>query len=123
MDVDESFKNEEPTNKCYLCNDVFKTKDDLRKHKKSNHPINVPLCEKFLSKQCDRSDQQCWYKHESGDSNSQQKSKTAAQEKKDFCEATQEAFPPDHVQKMMEVLDNLCSKIEKMEKRFKDLMN
>ena len=132
MDVDESFVNEEPTHKCYLCNETFKTKDDLKKHTKSKHPISVPLCGKFMSSKCERSEQQCWYKHESKESNSQQKSKESNSQKKSkptaqneqvFYEATQNAFPPDQAKKMMEALNNLCLKVEKMEKRFKDLMN
>ena len=131
MDVDESF--EEPRHKCYVCNDDFKTKDELKKHKKSKHPVNVQACENFLLDKCDRNEAQCWYRHEPHTSNTQPKSRPNPQPKskpsvdqhqnQDFCEAPEDPLPPDQMQKMMEAVTNLCLKVEMMEKRFKDLMN
>ena len=74
MDLDESFKNEEPRHKYYICSEEFATKDQLKRHRKSKHIMNVQTCEKFLLDKCDRKEEQCWYKHVSDESNPKSKS-------------------------------------------------
>ena len=49
---------------CYVCKTNFATKHDLMDHKKKNHPSRVP-CWKFLKGICDRSAEECWFKHSS----------------------------------------------------------
>ena len=87
---------------------------------------NVQVCEKYISKKCDRGEEDCWYKHIS-DSISSHK------QNQDFHEAPSNHPPPEQMKKMLEVIDrlclkvetmdSLCLKVETMEKRFKELMN
>ena len=73
MDVDESFKSDSQAgkaeHKCYIFQQEFKSMDEVKKHKKSIHPINVQVCERFLIGKCDRIEEQCWFKHKLKDSN------------------------------------------------------
>ena len=123
MDVDESFKQDEQKHKCYICHIEFETKDRFKKHKKLEHPLNVQRCKKFISKKCDRREEQCWYIHDSAESCSSPKSKSPVKKSQVFCEAPADPLPPDQFQKMMDAVDSLCKKVQHMEKRFKDLMN
>ena len=45
MELEESFEEQKYT--CYNCEKTFKTKDEMRKHKKSVHTSLVQICEKF----------------------------------------------------------------------------
>ena len=124
MDVDESFKHEEPKHKCYVCHIEFETKDSFKKHKKLEHTLNVQKCEKFLSKRCDRSEEECWYVHEPQEPFSPPKYKSPGSKRSQvFCEAPKDPVPPEQLQQMMDAVNNLCQKVQTMEKRFKDLMN
>ena len=125
MDMDESFKKEESQHKCYICSDEFTSKDHLKKHRKKQHTENVQVCEKFAANKCDRVDEHCWYNHISSESKTKEKSKPLFEAKtnQDFREAPQDSQPPDQIQKMMMAVNNLCLKVEKMEKIFADLMN
>ena len=116
MDVDESFSKVDPVHTCYICGNVFKTKDELKKHRKNKHPEIVQICEKFISKKCDRTDEECWFKHQLESTPSRKQSQV-------FCEVPSNHPPSEEIKKVLEALNNLCLKVETMEKRFKDLMN
>ena len=85
--------------------------------------MNVQTCDKFLTNDCGRSEEECWYNHETKEKNLRPKSKPVSQNNQVFQKAPQNPLPPDQFQNMMEVMKSLCSKVEKMEERFKDLMN
>ena len=123
MDVDESFKQEIHKHKCYNCHIEFETKDRLKRHNKLEHTLKVQRCEKFLSNKCERSEDNCWYMHKSVDSNSPPDSKSPVKKAQVFCEAPKDPPPPDQFQIMMEAVDSLCLQVQRMEKRFQDLMN
>ena len=123
MDVDESFENEGPMNKCFICREDFNSKGELKKHRKDEHSMNVQTCDKFLTNDCGRSEEEYWYNHKTQEKNLRPKSKPVSQNNQVFQKAPQNPLPPDQFQNMMEVMKNLCSKVEKMEERFKDLMN
>ena len=127
MDIDESFKCDDQAEKakykCYICKVECESKDEFMKHKKNVHTINVQICEKFLVGKCDRNKEQCWYKHTSTESNHLPQSQSQQNQNQVFCEAPRDPLPPDHLVKMMEAINNLCLKVEVMEKRFKELMN
>ena len=122
MDVDESFKVEEQSFKCYICHVEFVTKGYFKKHKKLEHPINVKVCEKFLANKCERSEEKCWYTHEYSESSSLPKPGSASAKSSGFHKAPKNP-PPDQLQTVMEAVNNLCLKVLSMEKRFTDLMN
>jgi hypothetical protein len=90
----------------------------------------VPSCEKFNIKQCPRSNEKCWFEHRTSDKNTDKnnpwsrnvKNSPPQTESSVFHEVVGGTFPPDQVKLMMDMVSNLCSKMENMEKRFKDLM-
>ena len=136
MDVDESFRSENEVDeahfKCYACGEKFKTRDSFMKHKKDKHEGNVPNCDKFLVDKCDRREEDCWFKHkerEPKDSppkaspqKSSQPNASPFKKQSDFCEAPKVPFPPDLLSHMMEVLNNLCSEVELMQMKMKEMM-
>ena len=122
MDVDESFKKEEMLHKCYICEDAFRTKDQLKKHRKREHPENTQNCEKFAINRCPRNDDQCWYKHRDQEKTKEHNSSLNTGSYQGFCEAPQSMHPPDQM-KTMSILSNLCQKMERMEKKLEILMN
>ena len=116
--------------KCEMCKSNFKGRSNFMKHKKLIHPESVPSCEKFSTENCERNEKDCWFEHRAGAevttddltwskivSNSPPAAKTPV-----FRVATPQALPPDHLRVMMDMVNNLCSKMNKMEKRFEDLM-
>ena len=127
MDTDDMYENF----KCNICEDKVKGRSNFMTHKKINHPESLPTCEKFARGQCSRSVQGCWYEHPytgpEAENPPPTKSKanppTKSAEKSVFQEALGKSFPPDQLKKMMEMVSNLCSKMEGMEKRFKELMD
>ena len=123
MDVDESFRNEDETLKvkCYICKEKFKTRDIFMKHKKEKHLDNVQICDNFLKNNCHRNDGGCWYKHNTEEPK-QANLNPPPEKKQGFRAARSDPFPPDHVSEMLEVLSSLCSKVETMQSRMKDMM-
>ena len=130
MDVDESFicdsVVDDPKFRCYVCGNEFGNKNSFMKHKREFHETNVKKCEKFSNDDCSRSDVECWYRHIKSTEyipNSQPQ-KSPVKQQQVFQEVSENPFPPDHqMKKMMDALDKLCSKVEIMERRFKELMN
>ena len=117
--------------KCDKCCKEFTGRDKFMNHKKIVHPEFIPSCEKFSARKCARSDQECWFEHRrpAADKNPWPKlipsphPKTDASKKPVFREAAGPAFPPDKLNTMMEMISNLCSKVQRMEKNLEDLMN
>ena len=116
MDVDDSFSNETKQNeiKCFICGEIFKTKDIFMKHKKKKHTADVQICEKFLKKNCVRTDESCWFQHclEENDINNDI---SGCEEKQVFQKAQDQLYPPDLPQ-MMNLLKDMWSKMEMMQK-------
>ena len=125
MEVDESFKQEEKKHTCYICSTEFETKDTLKKHKKKEHSSNVQRCEKFLENKCERGPIDCWFIHEVQATppifNSVQKSEIKPKKTQDFHEGSKNPFPPESVQKIISVVEDLAQKIQNMDKRISDL--
>ena len=99
-------------------------------HKKTNHIVNVKTCEKYLKNLCLKSTDDCWYEHPSSEPESEDSSPPKAWtnvanesvKEKVFHEALGNSFTPDQMKNLLMMVSNLCSKVEKMEKRFEDLM-
>ena len=130
MDVDESFKSdtvlEDPQFKCYVCTKDFGDKDTFMKHKKKVHGTNVKNCEKFSKDECSRNNAECWFIHKKTikENNANIHPQRSPMKQQQGFQKVSEKSPPDHqMNRMMDVLDKLCSKVEIMEKRFQELMN
>ena len=57
-------KDNENMIECYFCDESFPTKEEVMLHRKKKHDKFVKQCNKFLVKDCNRSDEKCWFKHE-----------------------------------------------------------
>ena len=123
-DIFENFK-------CDLCAEQFKGRGNFMRHKKISHPQIIPTCEKHLISKCQRNENECWFKHTVISSprkeDTPQPEKVlpnmASNEKQGFCEPLGNAFPPEQVNVMIELMNKLCRKVQNMEKRFEDLIN
>ena len=116
--------------KCNLCEEEYKGRDIFMKHKKLMHHQYVPSCDKFSAGGCSKGNNECWYVHKESqnlkvDNKSWPKVGETANEPRTsyFREATAHAFPPDQMNAMMKMISSLCSKMEKMEEKFEDIMN
>ena len=49
---------------CYFCELSFDTKGGVMMHRKEQHPKTVKYCTKFQNKNCNFSETNCWFKHE-----------------------------------------------------------
>ena len=130
MDTDDSFKSdtvlEDPKFKCYVCTKDFVDKNNFMKHKKEVHGANVKNCEKFLKEECSRNNSECWFIHKKTvkENNPNILPQGSPLKQQQGFQKVSEKSPPDHqMNRMMDVLDKLCSKVEIKEKRFQELMN
>ena len=104
-------------------------------HKKLIHPELVPSCEKSNAGKCFKNESECWFIHRAIPKNrnnenpwpelvpSSQPRSDNTTKKPVFRETVSHALPPDQLKVMMDMISNLCIKVETMEKRFEDLMN
>ena len=104
--------------KCNICEFEFDSKHSLMKHKKDSHIATVQRCEGYASGNCIRSENECWFNHVKEKSESQNKSR-----QQDFCKAQENPFPPDQFRKMMEMVTNLCQKVENVEQKLAKITN
>ena len=117
--------------KCDLCKKDYKGRANFMRHKKLIHSEFVPSCEKFSVGKCTRGEKECWFEHKAiqnlkVDDKSWPKIVQQSKTKPDassFREATGHTFPPDQMNMMMGMISNLCSKMQKMEEKFEDLMS
>ena len=66
MELDSESQEPQPEEaqvKCYVCNKVFNSRNELMNHRKREHPSFI-LCKDFLSGNCRRSEKECWYIHQ-----------------------------------------------------------
>ena len=45
---------------CNVCGDVSRTRDEMKQHRKRNHPTKVEICKRFKAGTCRWSDDTCW---------------------------------------------------------------
>ena len=93
----------------------FKTKDMFMKHKKKDHSTTVQTCEKYQKNNCDRTDKSCWFKHCLEERNKNQDI-SGCEGKQVFQEAQSQLIPPDQISQMMDLLKNMWSKMEMIQK-------
>ena len=122
MDVDPS---PEPATKssifkCNLCGEVIYERGDFMKHKKIKHSETILPCQNFLRGMCSKTEDSCWFKHSQlGQKSSGLNSST---ENQDYQKAPQNAFPPDQVSKLFQMMNTICMKVEQMEMKFQTLI-
>ena len=107
MDTGESKEPEPGKFECYICGDVSKTRDELKKHRKKAHTTQVKICEKFLAGTCIRNNDVCWYKHIHKDNNHPQNEQSGHQI---FPPNQPQALPPDGLTQMTEALEGPINK-------------
>ena len=49
--------------KCYTCNEAFRTRNKMMKHRKKAHIELVKECRENVKNDCDFTTDTCWYKH------------------------------------------------------------
>ena len=109
MDTDDTLEKKVNKFECYVCGSSFTTKDEVKKHRKMNHSSLVAVCEKYLKGTCSRSENFCWYKHES---NAKIQQKSMEKNIQNFPCSQPQALPPECLVQMMEALEGLGSKVE-----------
>ena len=113
MDTDESFVKNENTHTCYNCDKAFKTKNDMKKHRKKQHLDQVKKCKEFITGGCLRSDEQCWFVHQaSSDDVSPQV----------FHNAQHQSIPPDQVKTMIQEIESLHLSMTNVKEKLRHLM-
>ena len=60
---EEISEKRDETVSCYTCDDTFKSKNEMMKHRKSMHEDFVKPCNRFLRNECQRQDKFCWFIH------------------------------------------------------------
>ena len=113
MDTDEEVNSQKFSIKCYVCDSSFKTKDDLKKHRKKMHMSQVQICEKFIAGKCIRNDSHCWYRHVEP---------TVKKNTQVFPQTQPQTIPPDQLRQMLSALEGLGSKLENVKQSFQNLV-
>ena len=118
-DIDIEKKDQEF--KCNICKKVFREKQYLMQHRKTEHIETVQRCKMFDDGQCQRSNDECWFVH-LHDENVKSFQQKEVPKKQVFQEASENALPPDQMSKLFWMVTNLCNKVQNIEKKFEDLM-
>ena len=103
--------------KCNICGDEFIERADFMNHKKTNHDDTNLECESFKRGKCQKTAETCWFKHTTVN-----KQTTSPPHKQDFQKAVN-LFPPEQLSKMFQMVNSLCQKVGKMEKRMEELLD
>ena len=94
--------------KCNLCEEKIVERKDFMIHKKKKHGDTILNCEKYLKGKCVRSNEMCWFNHPSDD----------VQPEKSVFQSVPENPPPDKMEQVLQMINNLCAKVEKIEMKF-----
>ena len=120
MDVDEAPDITESSwnFKCNICDEQIKERRDFMKHKKNKHADSILNCENFLKGKCSRNEETCWFKHTPAGVDENPK----ATKQQVFQKVSANPFPPDQLSQMFQMINNLCTKMGIMEKKFQELI-
>ena len=103
--------------KCGYCDKTLIGRNNFMSHKKTNHPADVQNCEQFMANKCTRSESECWFKHEGSKKQNQNQV---------FQEPLENIFPPETSPpsaRMMEMMNKLYKKVQKMEEKFEEMLS
>ena len=56
-------KETKDDSKCYICEQMFKTKNDMMRHRKQIHPVGLRTCKDDEEGTCEFGPRRCWYIH------------------------------------------------------------
>ena len=101
--------------KCPFCDQTFEDWNGLRYHKKKAHSSNV-TCHRFLEGRCDKSEQQCEYKHDKKMKQNEKQEEIIKES--GFRFPPVDPFPPDQAQLIMKTLEMVLQKMDVMERFF-----
>ena len=102
---------------CEICGNTFKERTLFMKHKKLSHPQFVPECEKFALGKCQRA-QECWFRHGKSVSSGSIQSNSEL----DFQQALSHSVPPDHLMKVISMMERLQMQMEMMGSKFGQIL-
>ena len=104
-------------NKCGFCGKTFESLKSLKAHKLSEHSSNV-VRQKFVDGKCERSSEDCLFKHEFKETPNGTPKETAERLNEDlvFHFPRLNPFPPDQAEMIMKTLQMVLQKMELMEK-------
>ena len=119
-EVEPQISQENSNFECRKCSKTFSRKGDLMKHIKKDHPMTAQKCRNFLTGACDRSEDMCWFVHSKSEENENKKvsfdlNVKELDENTDFQKA-QEKTPPDQMNHLIEVIQNLTLRVKNIEK-------
>ena len=118
MEIDQSHEESatEWKFKCNLCDEGINERREFMKHKKTKHRDTILECQKFLRGECSRTDESCWFKHTSNEDNPPP-IKEAQSKDQVFQKAPGGSLPPDQMLQLFKMINTLCLKVEKIEKK------
>ena len=115
MEVDPSTQTSNSF-QCNICGETFTTRGGVMKHKKMKHLEKVDVCDKFLKGECPRKEESCWHKHPLTVSDPKFSKNLV------FQNVLRSSVPPDQMTRVFQMVTSLCTKVEKMEKNFLDMV-
>ena len=69
--------------KCYVCDQKFKTRNGMMRHRKQQHTKGLRICRDYEKGTCEFGADRCWYMHSNG------------VETQDFCSDPENQEPPE----------------------------
>ena len=96
--------------RCKFCESVFKSKTELMRHRKVNHPQVILKCRDFDQGFCRFQEDDCWYNH----SHNQEPIENETQNS--YFHRNQQMHPPDLIQRIMTMMENVMMRVGNMEK-------
>ena len=100
--------------KCNVCAKTYQNSNSLKAHVKNEHS-SVLLCQNFILGKCERSDEECWFKHKSPIKPTENSRKSNIS---GFRLSQENQFPPDQAEIIMKTLNIVLQKMEIMEIAF-----
>ena len=79
-------------NECYLCNQNFRSKGEMMKHRKKNHSNIVRDCIKYAINSCSFQEDFCWFRHSDNDDNNRSEDKNDDDDKNKSEEQSEQVF-------------------------------
>ena len=121
MDVDPGFSqtDSKPEGiKCQQCDKAFEDGKSLRIHKRKVHYSNI-ACHRFLEGTCDKSMEECEYKHERKETQNAKPEESSRES--GFRFPPVDPFPTDQAQMIMQTLNMVLQKMDTMERFFQQM--
>ena len=97
---------------CRFCEKAFNKKSEFMVHKKTHHEKTVPKCREYQTGNCVHSKNECWYRHEEISFVYETESPSDSV----FQEAPEDHQPPDMMIRLMDMMEELFKKVQKLEK-------